>query len=64
MVSFTIHSVHLTIASLMRKWSTFKTIPVNSVPLTGQVFCVVSARNTLAWQLDLLGALNVLTALT
>ena len=63
-VSSIIVFVHCTTASQVTKQSTLEMIPASSVPPIELVFCVVPARRTLAWQLDLLGALNVLTVIT
>ena len=56
--------VHFSTASQVTKQSTLEMILANSVPLTELVFCVVPAWRTLAWQLDLLGVLNVPIVIT
>ena len=61
LVSSIINFVHYSTASQVTKQSTLEKIPVSSVPPTELVSCVVPAWITLAWQLDLVGVLNVIS---
>ena len=64
LVSCTTDSVPYSTASQVTRQSTLEMILANSVPPTEPASCVVPAWTALAWQLDLLGALNVPTVIT
>ena len=64
LVSCTIDSVPYSTAIQVTRQSTLEMIPASSVPPTELASCVVPAWTILAWQLDLLGALNVPTVIT